>query len=580
MTRGFTVWLTGLSGSGKTTIAHRLERALSDEGRQVEVLDGDIVRTHLSKGLGFSREDRDTNILRIAFVASLLTRNGAAVITAAISPYAETRQQAHEQIGDDFIEVYVRCPLEELVRRDVKGLYAKALAGEVANFTGVSDPYEAPEHPAVTVDTDQESVEESVAKILHELRQRGYLADSAPRVQTAASIATAQTPAAGIAPHGGTLVNRFVGGDEAEELRRRASELPALHLTARQISDVALIGNGAFSPLNGFLTQRDYEQVVEAMHLANGLPWTIPVTLAVSRAEAPRPGTPVALYDPQGRLRGVLDVEDVYGYEKAHEAREVYRTEDQAHPGVAALYAQGDTLLGGPITLLPLADERDPLYAPYLLSPAETRAAFTERGWRTIVGFQTRNPVHRAHEYIQKCALEMVDGLLLHPLVGETKSDDIPAGVRMRCYEVLLEHYYPQNRVLLGVLPAAMRYAGPREAIFHALVRKNYGCTHFIVGRDHAGVGSYYGTYDAQQLFEQFAPDELGITPLKFENSFYCRRCAGMASEKTCPHPAEERVTLSGTAVRALLRGGELPPPEFSRPEVARILMESTVHAE
>lgn len=579
MSHGYTVWLTGLSGSGKTTIAHRLERVLTEYGQAVEVLDGDVVRTHLSKGLGFSREDRDTNILRIAFVCALLSRHGAAVISAAISPYAETRRQAREQIGD-FVEVYVRCPLDELVQRDVKGLYAKALAGDLPNFTGVSDPYEAPEHPDVIVDTDQESVEESVAKILATLRERGYLtSDDHPHLAIASA---EQTPtdrhhqtAPGIAPHGGRLVNRLVSGEEAEELQRRAAELPVLRLSTRQISDLNLIANGAFSPLDGFLTQQDYAQVVHEMHLANGLPWTIPATLAVDSDDVPRLGAEVALYDPEGMLRGTLHVEDVYSYDKAHEAREVYRTEDGAHPGVAALYAQGDTLLGGPVRVLPAVPVDSTPGCRYLLSPTETRAAFAERGWRTIVGFQTRNPVHRAHEYIQKCALETVDGLLLHPLVGETKSDDIPADMRIRCYEALLEGYYPRDRVLLATLPAAMRYAGPREAIFHALIRKNYGCTHFIVGRDHAGVGAYYGTYDAQRLFEQFAPDELGITPLKFENSFYCRRCGGMASEKTCPHVLEDRVALSGTAVRKLLRAGELPPPEFSRPEVARILVAS-----
>ena len=373
-----------------------------------------------------------------------------------------------------------------------------------------------------------------------------------------------------IAPHGGRLINRLVDGEEADELRRRAADLPSLHLNARQLSDLELIGSGALSPLEGFMERADYDSVVEEMHLANGLPWTIPITLAAGDGDVPVENTDIALYDAHGTLRGTMAVQEVYNYDKRREAREVYRTEEAAHPGVAAVYAQGDMLLGGPVTVLPAAD-----YGPYHLPPAAARAAFAARGWRTVVGFQTRNPVHRAHEYIQKCALEVVDGLLLHPLMGETKSDDIPAEVRLRCYEVLLANYYPQDRVILGVLPAAMRYAGPREAIFHALMRKNHGCTHFIIGRDHAGVGTYYGTYDAQKLFDQFAPDALGITPLKFENSFYCRRCAGMASDKTCPHGPEDRVALSGTAVRAMLRAGELPPPEFSRPEVARVLVEA-----
>jgi sulfate adenylyltransferase len=373
-----------------------------------------------------------------------------------------------------------------------------------------------------------------------------------------------------IAPHGGKLINRITDSPRAEqELREGAKTLRSLTLTGRELNDLALIGNGALSPLTGFMTRKDYESVVPTMRLANGLPWSIPVVLAVDREEAPTTGTRAALYDGEGALRAVIDVEDVFEYDKSHEARNVYRTEDDKHPGVAALYERKNILIGGPVWVLPR--ERD----PESLSPAETRAEFERRGWNTIVGFQTRNPVHRAHEYIQKCALETVDGLLLHPLVGETKSDDIPAEVRMRCYRALLENYYPADRVLLSTLPAAMRYAGPREVIFHAMMRKNHGCTHFIVGRDHAGVGSYYGTYDAQKVFDEFTAAELGITPLKFENSFYCRRCQSMASKKTCSHDAAEHVTLSGTQVRAMLREGRMPPPEFSRPEVAAILIEA-----
>jgi len=375
--------------------------------------------------------------------------------------------------------------------------------------------------------------------------------------------------------HGGPLVDLLVRGSEADALRERAASLPVARLSARSLSDLELLAVGGYSPLEGFMTQADYRSVVTDMHLASGLPWPMPITLAVSTAEADSiaEGSEIALSDENGTLLATMQVEQKFGYDKRLEAREVYRTEDEAHPGVAAVYAQGDVLLGGPVHVIALPEHDD--FRQYRLTPAQTRAAFAERGWETIVGFQTRNPVHRAHEYIQKCALEIVDGLLLHPLVGETKSDDIPADVRMRCYEVLLENYYPQDRVLLSVNPAAMRYAGPREAVFHALVRKNYGCTHLIIGRDHAGVGSYYGTFDAQRIFEEFAPGELGITPLMFDNTFFCRRCDEMASVKTCPHDGDARVTLSGTQVREMLKGGVAPPIEFSRPEVARVLIEA-----
>ena len=378
-----------------------------------------------------------------------------------------------------------------------------------------------------------------------------------------------------IPAHGGELIDLTVRGDEREALRERAAALPALRLNPRTVSDLELLGNGGFSPLRGFMGRADYDPVVESMRLASGLPWSIPVTLAVSREEAKglREGSEVALADEEGNVLAVMALAEQFDYDKRREARNVYRTEDEAHPGVAALYRQGDVLLGGGVRVIDLPPHDD--FPLYRLTPAQTRAAFAERGWRTVVGFQTRNPVHRAHEYIQKCALETVDGLLLHPLVGETKGDDIPAGVRMRCYEVLLELYYPADRVLLSVNPAAMRYAGPREAIFHALVRKNYGCTHFIVGRDHAGVGEYYGSYDAQRIFSEFAPGELGVTPMMFDNTFFCKRCAGMVSAKTCPHSAEDRVTLSGTQVREMLKGGLAPPPEFSRPEVAEVLIQA-----
>lgn len=375
-----------------------------------------------------------------------------------------------------------------------------------------------------------------------------------------------------IAPHGGQLVNCIATEQEKREFLEQADRMPRIQLDGRETSDLVMIAIGGFSPLKGFMEQADYEGVVSEMRLANGVPWSIPVTLSVSEQEAKtlQEGDWVRLDEPQGRFVGVLELTQKYRYNKAYEALNVYRTEERKHPGVDVLYNQGPIKLAGSIWLL--QREPHPQFPAYQIDPAQSREMFRERGWKSIVGFQTRNPIHRAHEYIQKCALEIVDGLFLHPLVGETKSDDIPAEVRMRCYEIMLEHYYPQERVIMGINPAAMRYAGPREAIFHALVRKNYGCTHFIVGRDHAGVGDYYGTYDAQHIFDEFDLEELGITPMRFEHAFYCTRTQQMATKKTTPSPAEEHVHLSGTKVREMLRRGELPPSEFSRPEVAKEL--------
>jgi sulfate adenylyltransferase len=366
-----------------------------------------------------------------------------------------------------------------------------------------------------------------------------------------------------IEPHGGKLVDRT--GPRPDGIDR----LEQIPLTSRELSDLDMLASGALSPLEGFMNQHDYERVVEEMRLARGLPWALPVCLAVDRAPD---GEQVVLTDEAGTPLAVLEVDEAYEYDKEREAERCFRTIDDDHPGVARLYAQKPLYLAGHVTVF---ERAEPSFPELALDPAETRAAFSERGWRRVVGFQTRNPIHRAHEYLTKGALETVDGLLIHPLVGETKSDDVPAATRVDCYRILVDNYYPADRVLVAAFPAAMRYAGPREAIWHAICRKNYGCSHFIVGRDHAGVGDYYGTYDAQLIFEEFEPHELGIEPMFFEHAFFCRVCGSMATPKTCPHGGDDHVFLSGTKVRELLANGELPPVEFTRPEVAEVLIDA-----
>ena len=550
-TGGLTIWLTGLSGAGKSTLAEQLVVKLRAEGRRVEILDGDAIRENLSKGLGFSKEDRDTNIRRIGYVAEMLTRNGVTVIVAAISPYRAVRDEVRARIGN-FVEVHVDCSIDELVRRDVKGLYLRALAGEITHFTGVSDPYEAPLTPEVRVDSRAQTIEESVAAILEVVRGGAGLP--------------------GARPHGGVLKVRLVDAERAAELEAIAGDLPSIELDAWTTSDLELLAGGGLSPLEGFMGSDDLLVVRDHMHLASGAAWTLPILLSVSPDQAAtlKVGDNVAL-NSEGSTLAVLAVTEIYEYDRHKLAEEVYGTLDPAHPGVQRTLALSGWAVAGPVEVVRLPEAP---FQNYRLTPLDTRSLFAERGWRTMVGFQTRNPVHRAHEYLQKVALEQVDGLLLHPLVGETKGDDISAATRMRCYEVLLEKYYPADRVALSVFPASMRYAGPREAVFHAIVRQNYGCTHFIVGRDHAGVGSYYSSYAAQEIFDRFAPGEIGIEIMKFEHAFFCRDCGQMVTSRTCPHDSSSHLILSGTKVRELLREGKPLPLEFTRAEVADVLRE------
>ena len=550
---GFVLWFTGLSASGKTTLAKSVERELIERGiRNVQRLDGDVVRQDLTRDLGFSKEDRDENIRRITFVAELLSCNGVATMCSFISPYRNARANARARCNN-FIEVYVECPMETLVERDPKGLYKKALAGEITGFTGVDDPYEAPELPEVTVHTGTETVDESTHVIVDYLEHRGLVGLSADRPVVRA------TPT--------DLVNRIAVN--IENLPKPSG--PTITLSTVHLSELDAIGSGIYSPLTGFMTEAEYERVLDAMRLPDGTVWAIPVTLPVqaSLLDEIRHGMILSLAGDDGTVYGLIEVKDAFVRDLEREAALVYGTTDTEHPGVARLLSEPKTAVGGDVHVL----KRAPITRhPAHMDPAETRAAFAAKGWRTVVAFQTRNPIHRAHEYLQKCALEVVDGLFIHPLVGETKAGDVPADLRWQCYEELLGGFYPAERTLLAPFPIPMRYAGPREAVHHAICRRNYGCTHIIIGRDHAGVGSYYGTYDAQHIFDRFSPHELGIAPLTFEHAFYCEACGQMASTKTCPHGREHHIFLSGTKVREMLANGMPIPEEFMRLAVAELL--------
>ena len=380
-----------------------------------------------------------------------------------------------------------------------------------------------------------------------------------------------------IMPHGEVLVDRFLAADQARQRGAEAAQLPKITLSAKQACDLEMIAIGAFSPLTGFVNQADFQSICAKTRLSDGTVWPIPITLAVDEETKGglSEGGSAALYHADGTLLAVIDIKEIYPHDKKLEIPNVFRTEDEKHPGVKAVMDEGDWLVAGPVHVITVTPEKEPgeQFTEYRLPPKATREAFAERGWCTVAAFQTRNPIHRAHEYLTKCAQEICDGLLIHPLVGETKPGDIPADVRMACYKTLIENYYVAERTMLTVMPAAMRYAGPREAVLHALVRQNYGISHFIVGRDHAGVGDYYGTYEAQEIFDEFEDGDIRIAPLKFEHAAYSKQAQGMVSSKTFPKIKGDQIFLSGTKVREMLSQGERPPMEFTRSEVADILI-------
>ena len=378
-----------------------------------------------------------------------------------------------------------------------------------------------------------------------------------------------------IPPHGGELVNRILKGNERAFWLQKAASLKAITVDTRTIADIEMIACGAMSPLEGFMCRDDYNHVLEHMRLASGLPWPLPVVLGVSSDEADEfdVNSHIALKDAPGTLVAILHLYEKYLVDTEREAAKVFKTTDRTHPGVHLLAQRKPVLLGGDIDVVNMPVHGQ--FGEHRLLPSETRHAFEQRRWKRIAAFHTHNPIHRAHEYLQKCTLEVCDGLLIHPALSEEADETIPLATLFECYETLIERYFPQERVMLGVFPGPMRYAGPREAVFHAITRKNYGCTHFIIGRNHADVGAYYGAYEAKEIFREFGPQELEIIPLFYEDAVYCRKCMGMVTVKTCPHSREEHVSCSATRIREMLQRQERPSAEIARPEIVELLLKT-----
>ncbi|UQA63388.1 adenylyl-sulfate kinase [Polyangium aurulentum] len=546
---GFVVWFTGLSGAGKSTLAAMLGAELRARGVHVEVLDGDEVRTHLSKGLGFSREDRDTNVRRIGFVAKLLARAGSCAITAAISPYRSIRDEQRAQIGR-FVEVHCACEIPALAERDAKGLYKKALAGEIKNFTGIDDPYEPPLSPEITVHTDRETKEQSLARIVARLEELGYV----PRRGSA--LALSGTPGL-VAPHGGELSVRLATGERGDRLADRARDLPVIELDAPAEMHLDLLATGALSPLKGFLTSKDFLRVAREMRLENGLPWPVPVTLPLAARDpsAVKIGAEAALRTRDGRLVAVIEVSDLFRPDELVSTRNAQSPlGDEDLAGVLGRAPSASVLVGGEVHVFdrPIGAE-----IPILPDePAATRAMFSARGLSQIAALRTEALPRRAEEHLAKAALEVVGTLWIQALAG----GGMPLELRLRCHEILLAKYFPTERVLLSTGAAVTRPAGLRENLMGALVAQNHGCSHAVVS---AG---------AERAFRVYAPGEIGIVPLCLEDPFYSTVTGSMATARTAPGEASTRWTASEAEILAMLERQQRLPEELVRPEIAETL--------
>jgi len=550
MKQGFVVWFTGLPGSGKSTLARMLKQALEDRGLPAIILDGDRVRSNLWPELKYSREDRDENIRRMAHLAQMIEAEGVVAIVAVISPYERLRAYAR-RLSSRFVEVYTDCPLEECERRDPKGMYARARRGEIAQFTGISDPYEPPQNPELVLKTAEWTAPQCLNLLLERLNQLGYLGPSASGL---------------VAPNGGRLVNRVLSPEEANAIL--AENHVRLEVGEEELMDAEKIAVGAYSPLEGFMNLAEIREVLNTYRLPEGTPFGMPVYLCVpeEKARVLHEDENVLLCQGHTHPVAILRVARIEKVEPLDWAQAMYGTQDMAHPGVKRLASLPRFLISGEVSLIERVSHP---FLAYEESPADLRAEFARRGWRKVAGFQTRNPPHRAHEYTQRLALEITDGLLIQPILGKKKEGDFTTEAILGAYERLIEYYLPRERVILKGLSTWMRYAGPREAVFHAVVRRNYGCSHFIVGRDHAGVGSYYAPYGAQELLDRL---NVGVEIIKVRSVHYCRKCGQFVSDEICGHPESDRTAVSMTRIRTLLKEQADRVEEVLRPEVAEYL--------